>query len=115
MREPINVIMNTRNPGRFVVRLLITCCICAVYIFFEASRAEAQIANIAMAELYISIMQASEDWLQRAGEIALGLLAVTAVIGFAISVKDLALSGNITLDGIVVLLVRHALIVGLIV
>jgi signal transduction histidine kinase/DNA-binding response OmpR family regulator len=41
----------------------------------------------------------------------LQLLAVTAVIGFAIGVKDLALAGHVTLDGIVALLVRFAFIV----
>jgi hypothetical protein len=40
----------------------------------------------------------------------LQLLAVTAVIGFAIGVKDLALAGHVTLDGIVALLVRFAFI-----
>ena len=53
MREPVNVNMNTRNLGRFMARLLITCCICAIYISLEASSAEAQIANIAMTELYV--------------------------------------------------------------
>jgi type IV secretory pathway TrbL component len=43
----------------------------------------------------------------------LQLLAVTAVIGFAIGIKDLALAGHVTLDGIVALLVRYAFIVGL--
>jgi type IV secretory pathway TrbL component len=68
-----------------------------------------------MAELYGSIMDATKDWLVKAGEIALQLLAVTAVIGFAIGVKDLVLSGHVTLDGIVALFVRFAFIVGLIV
>ena len=111
MREPVNV----KDSRCFFVRLLAVCCVCAVYILLSASRADAQLGNVAMAELYNTIMQACETWLQRAGEIALGLLAVTAVIGFAISVKDLALSGNITLDGIVALFVRHAFIVGLLV
>jgi hypothetical protein len=66
-----------------------------------------------MAELYVGIMNACEGWLQKAGEIALQLLAVTAVIGFAISVKDLAMAGHVTLDGIVALLIRFAFIVGL--
>jgi type IV secretory pathway TrbL component len=61
----------------------------------------------------MTIMNACEGWLQKAGTIALQLLAVTAVIGFAIGVKDLALAGHITLDGIVALLVRYAFIVGL--
>jgi hypothetical protein len=43
----------------------------------------------------------------------LQLLAVTAVIGFAIGIKDLALAGHVTLDGIVALLVRYAFMVGL--
>jgi hypothetical protein len=80
-----------------------------------ASRADAQLSNIAMAELYVSIMDACEGWLAKAGEIALQLLAVTAVIGFAIGVKDLAVSGHVTMDGIVALLVRYAFIVGLLV
>ncbi|MDR1649888.1 MAG: hypothetical protein LBR71_06465, partial [Synergistaceae bacterium] len=75
--------------------------------------AHAQIANVAMAELYVSIMNACEGWLQKAGTIALQLLAVTAVIGFAIGIKDLALAGNVSMDGIVALLVRYAFIVGL--
>jgi type IV secretory pathway TrbL component len=80
-----------------------------------ASRADAQIANIAMAELYVSIMDACEGWLVKAGEIALKLLAVTAVIGFAIGIKDLVLAGNLTMDGITALFVRYAFIVGLLV
>ena len=75
--------------------------------------AHAQIANVAMADLYLTIMNACEGWLQKAGTIALQLLAVTAVIGFAIGMKDLALAGHVTLDGIVALLVRYAFIVGL--
>jgi type IV secretory pathway TrbL component len=68
-----------------------------------------------MGDLYITIMNSCEGWLQKAGEIALGILAVTAVIGFAIGAKDLALSGHLTLDGIVALFVRYAFIVGLLV
>jgi hypothetical protein len=66
-----------------------------------------------MADLYVSIMNACDGWLQKAGEIALQLLAVTAVIGFAIGIKDLVLAGNLTMDGIVALLVRYAFIVGM--
>ncbi|MDL2264475.1 type IV secretion system protein [Synergistaceae bacterium OttesenSCG-928-I11] len=87
----------------------------AVYLLISAVPADAQIANIAMAELYISIQEASKDWLQRAGQIALQLLAVTAVIGFAIGMKDLVLAGNVTLDGIVAMLVRYAMLIGLLV
>jgi type IV secretory pathway TrbL component len=85
--------------------------LCGVLVF--AVPAQAQLANVAMAELYVSILDACEGWLAKAGEIALQLLAVTAVIGFAIGVKDLALAGHVTLDGIVALLVRYAFIVGL--
>jgi type IV secretory pathway TrbL component len=80
-----------------------------------ASPACAQVSNVAMAELYNSIMDACEGWLVKAGEIALQLLAVTAVIGFAIGIKDLVVSGQTTMDGIVALLVRYAFIVGLLV
>jgi hypothetical protein len=81
-----------------------------------AIRADAaQLANAAMAELYISIMSACEGWLEKAGEIALQLLAVTAIIGFAIGMKDLVLAGHMTLDGIVALFVRFAFITGLMV
>lgn len=85
------------------------------YLLITSTPAEAQISNIAMAELYISIQEASKDWLQRAGEISIHLLAVTAVIGFAIGLKDLVLAGNVTLDSIVALLVRYAMLVGLLV
>jgi type IV secretory pathway TrbL component len=68
-----------------------------------------------MAELYISIMDACEGWLEKAGEIALQLLAVTAIIGFAIGMKDLVLAGHVTLDAIVALFVRFAFITGLMV
>lgn len=68
-----------------------------------------------MAELYISVMDACQGWLQRSSEIALQLLGVTAVIGFAIGIKDLVLAGNLTLDGIVALLVRYAFLVGVLV
>ena len=80
-----------------------------------AARADAQLANAAMAELYISIMDACEGWLVKAGEIAIQLLAVTAIIGFAIGMKDLVLAGHVTLDAIVALLVRLAFITGLMV
>ncbi|MDR0649259.1 MAG: type IV secretion system protein, partial [Synergistaceae bacterium] len=93
--------------------LFISVAACLLAVFCAASRADAQLANVAMAELYVGIMNACEGWLQKAGEIALQLLAVTAVIGFAISVKDLAMAGHVTLDGIVALLVRFAFIVGL--
>jgi hypothetical protein len=89
--------------------------VCFACLLALASRADAQLANIAMAELYISILDASESWLAKAGEIALQLLAVTAVIGFAIGIKDLVVSGQLTMDGIVALLVRYAFIVGLLV
>ena len=88
---------------------------CTAFLLAFTAPAHAQIANIAMAELYISVMDACEGWLQRSSDIALQLLAVTAVIGFAIGLKDLVLAGNLTLDGIVALLVRYALIIGLIV
>lgn len=91
---------------------LALCAGVCVLLFFPPG-AEAQIANIAMAELYISIMDACEGWLARAGEIALQLLAVTAVIGFAIGVKDLLLAGNVTLDGVVALFVRFSFLIGL--
>jgi type IV secretory pathway TrbL component len=73
--------------------------------------------NVALAELYATIQNATEGWLATAGVIALQLLAVTAVIGFAIGMKDLILagSGSVTLDAIVALLVRYAFIVGLLV
>jgi type IV secretory pathway TrbL component len=87
--------------------------VCASLVF--ASPADAQVSNVAMAELYNSIMDACEGWLTKAGEIALQLLAVTAVIGFAIGIKDLVVSGQTTMDGIVALLVRYAFIVGLLV
>ena len=79
------------------------------------SRADAQIANIAMAELYVSVMDACEGWLVKASQIALQLLAITAVIGFAIGMKDLVLAGNLTMDGITALFVRYAFIVGILV
>jgi hypothetical protein len=87
--------------------------LCPLFLLWMASPAHAQLANVAMADLYMTIMNACEGWLQKAGTIALQLLAVTAVIGFAIGVKDLALAGHVTLDGIVALLVRYAFIVGL--
>jgi type IV secretory pathway TrbL component len=95
-------------------KLLIASIILSCLLIF-AVPASAQISNVAMAELYVSIMDACEGWLVKAGEIALQLLAVTAIIGFAIGLKDLALSGHITLDGIVALFVRYAFIVGLLV
>jgi hypothetical protein len=97
----------SRNPT-FI--LVFTLCL-----LIFATRADAQLANAAMAELYISIMDACEGWLVKAGEIALQLLAVTAIIGFAIGMKDLVLAGHVTLDAIVALFVRFAFITGLMV
>ena len=102
------------NYRRTIVTFLTAAFISAIYLLCFASRAEA-FASVAMSDLYHTILNACEGWLQRAGQIALGLLAVTAVIGFAIGIKDLALSGQITLDSIVALLVRYAFIVGLLV
>ena len=89
--------------------------IAVMLLIYAASPADAQLANVAMADLYSDILQASQGWLQRAAEIALNLLAATAVIGFAISVKDLILSGNVTMESIVATLVRHIFIIGLVV
>ncbi|MDR3353839.1 MAG: hypothetical protein LBO21_02225 [Synergistaceae bacterium] len=58
--------------------------LCPLFLLCTAPPAHAQIANVAMADLYMTIMNACEGWLQKAGTIALQLLAVTAVIGFAI-------------------------------
>jgi type IV secretory pathway TrbL component len=102
------VIMSISKNSTFILVLIL--CLLAF-----AARAEAQLANAAMAELYISIMDACEGWLEKAGEIALQLLAVTAIIGFAIGMKDLVLAGHVTLDGIVALFVRFAFITGLLV
>lgn len=100
---------------RFAIAALTLCCVSLLYLLCTASRADAQLANNAMAQLYSSITLACEGWLEKAGSIALQLLAVTAVIGFAISLKDLALSGQITMESIVALLVRYAFIIGLLV
>ncbi|MDR2522999.1 MAG: type IV secretion system protein [Synergistaceae bacterium] len=84
------------------------------FYFLLASRADASlIVNAAMSELHGSIMDALGPWIQKAGEIALQLLAVTAVIGFSIGLKDLVLAGNLTMDSITALLVRYAFIAGL--
>jgi type IV secretory pathway TrbL component len=101
----------TINAKKIVLAAVVL--LCLLFLPWVAAPAHAQLANVAMAELYVGIMNACEGWLQKAGEIALQLLAVTAVIGFAISVKDLVLAGHVTLDGIVALLVRFAFIVGL--
>jgi len=94
--------------GKIALASILLCCLLSA-----ATPAHAQIGTAAMAELYVSIMDACEGWLAKAGEIALQLLAVTAIIGFAIGIKDLALSGHLTMDGIVALFVRYAFIVGL--
>ncbi|MDR1508715.1 MAG: type IV secretion system protein [Synergistaceae bacterium] len=87
--------------------------LCPLFLLLMVPPAHAQLSSTAMADLYVSIMNACEGWLQKSGEIALKLLAVTAVIGFAIGIKDLVLAGSLTMDGIVALLVRYAFIVGL--
>ena len=101
---------NAPGFSKIALTLIVLCCL-----FFVVTPAHAQIGTVAMAELYVSIMNACEGWLAKAGEIALQLLAVTAVIGFAIGIKDLALSGHLTMDGIIALFVRYAFIVGLLV
>jgi len=85
----------------------------ALCLLLSATPADAQIANIAMAELYVTIQEACSGWLEKGGSIALQLLGVTAIIGFAIGVKDLVLAGNLTLDAIVAHLVRYSMLVGL--
>ncbi|MDR1508702.1 MAG: type IV secretion system protein [Synergistaceae bacterium] len=99
------------NPKRIVLAGIAILCMSLP--FCITSPAHAQLGATAMGDLYVSIMNACKGWLQKAGEIALKLLAVTAVIGFAIGIKDLVLAGNLTMDGIVALLVRYAFIVGL--
>jgi P-type conjugative transfer protein TrbL len=108
----MNAAAALRTTPKIVFTSVVLCCLLSY-----AVPAEAQIANIAMVELYVAIQTATEGWLAAAGEIALHLLAVTAVIGFAIGMKDLILAGNggVTLDAIVALLVRYAFIVGLLV
>jgi type IV secretory pathway TrbL component len=91
-----------------VLTLVLCCCSAPAYAFGD-------IANLAMAELFGQISDACSGWLEKTAEIAVGLLAITAVIGFAIGAKDLALSGGVTLDGIVALFVRYAFIVGILV
>ena len=88
---------------------------CALYLLLSATPADAQIANIAMAELYVTIQDACSGWLEKGGNIALQLLGVTALIGFAIGMKDLVLAGNLTLDAIVAHFVRYSMLVGLLV
>ena len=103
--------MTAMNPKKIVFAAVVL--LCPLFLLCVAPPAHAQIANVAMADLYMTIMNACEGWLQEAGTIALRLLAVTAVIGFAIGMKDLVLAGHVTLDGIVALFVRFAFIVGL--
>ncbi|MDL2264615.1 hypothetical protein LJC31_08190 [Synergistaceae bacterium OttesenSCG-928-I11] len=64
-----------------------------------------------MTELFNTIEQSMDGWLDKAGTIALHILAMTAVIGFGIGIKDLVLAGNLSLDGTVALFVRFAFIV----
>jgi type IV secretory pathway TrbL component len=74
------------------------------------------IGSVALMELYLAITENYDAWVMKAADIAFNLLGITAVIGFAIGLKDLAVSaGQITLDGIVALFVRYAFIVGLLV
>ena len=85
-------------------------------LFFSATSADAaQVATVAMTELFITIEQSMDGWLDKAGAIALHILAMTAIIGFGIGIKDLVLAGNLSLDGIVALFVRFAFVVGLLV
>jgi hypothetical protein len=100
----------TVNQKKIMVAIVLLCLSLPLWL---PPPAHAQLGTTAMADLYVSIMNACEGWLQKAGEIALKLLAVTAVIGFAIGIKDLVLAGNLTMDGIVALLVRYAFIVGI--
>ncbi len=86
-----------------------------VVIFFSASPAWAQIGNVAMAELYGLVMDASKDWLTNSANIAMHILGTVAAIGFVIGIKDLVMAGNLTIEGIVALFVRFAFLVGIIV
>ena len=88
----------------------------ATILFFSARHADAaQVATVAMTELFNTIEQSMDGWLDKAGTIALHILAMTAIIGFGIGIKDLVLAGNLSLDGTVALFVRFAFIVGLLV
>ncbi|GHV53214.1 hypothetical protein FACS1894216_10780 [Synergistales bacterium] len=103
--------MNASRKATFILTAAIALCCCSV----APAYAFGDIANVAMAELFGQISDACEGWLEKAAEIAVSLLAITAIIGFAIGAKDLALSGGVTLDGIVALFVRYAFIVGVLV
>ncbi|GHV55503.1 hypothetical protein FACS1894216_18020 [Synergistales bacterium] len=103
--------MNASRKTAFILTAAIVLCCCSV----APAYAFGDIANVAMAELFGQISDACSGWLEKAAEIAVNLLAITAIIGFAIGAKDLALSGGVTLDGIVALFVRYAFIVGILV
>jgi type IV secretory pathway TrbL component len=109
--------MMMRHSAKLFITIFL---ICGILSFFSAAQAPAAapggVAVSSMNSIFRDVSDLSRNqWLKKAQELCLQILAVTAIIGFAIGVKDLAVSGQITLDSIVALFVRYAFIIGLVV
>ena len=99
---------------RHLIKLIIT--VSFVFCIFSAfnAPAHAAVGDEAMNSLFKQVTELAENsWLTKAQKICVGLLGFTVVIGFAIGLKDLALSGQISLESILALLVRYVFIIGL--
>ena len=70
-------------------------------------------ADEALIELFSEIGMATRDWMKKAAEYTMKILWFSSLIAFALGCKDLLLSGGVTLDAVLALLVRYALWVGI--
>ena len=78
-----------------------------------ATPALASVADEALIELFSEIGMATRDWMKKAAEYTMKILWFSSLIAFALGCKDLLLSGGVTLDALLALLVRYALWVGI--
>ena len=84
-----------------------------LFVVLVATPAPASVADEALIELFSEIGMAPRDWMKKAAEYTMKILWFSSLIAFALGCKDLLLSGGVTLDAVLALLVRYALWVGI--
>ena len=84
-----------------------------LFVVLVATPAPASVADEALIELFSEIGMATRDWMKKAAEYTMKILWFSSLIAFALGCKDLLLSGGVTLDAVLALLVRYALWVGI--
>ena len=90
-----------------------SCLLAIIIIFLVEHPVFAAIGAESMEELYSTILTESKGWKNEVAKYAFYILFFTASISFAIGFKDLIVGGGVTAEGIVSLLVRQFLIIGI--